>query len=60
MTLERQVRYNIGLFGPQHDSEEDYNNYIDKTIQNMTNLDMLYHISLALEDIKSYGEYQFS
>ena len=50
MTLEEKVRYYIGASGPQHESKEDYEAYIDDRLEYMSNADLLFYISLAMEN----------
>lgn len=49
MTLEERVREIVGAGGPEHESIEEYNRYIDGVIDRMSNLDLLYFISIAME-----------
>ena len=50
MTLEEKVRYYIGASGPQHESKEDYEAYIDDRLEYMSNADLLFYISLVMEE----------
>lgn len=49
MTLEEKVRYYIGEGGPQHESKEDYEAYIDERLERMSNAELLFYISLVME-----------
>ena len=51
MTLDERVRYYIGESGPQHESKEDYENYIDTMLEHMSRMDLLMYISIAMDDV---------
>lgn len=50
MTLEERVRYYIGEGGPQHESHDEYEEYIDDTMNRMSNVEFLRFISMVLEN----------
>lgn len=50
MTLEERVRYYVGAGGPQHESHEAYEEYIDEQLNYMSNVELLRFISMVLED----------
>lgn len=49
MTLHERVRHQIGEEGPQHESAEDYEAYIDQELAHMSPEDLLRKISNELE-----------
>lgn len=50
MTLEEKVRYYVGAEGPQHDTVELYEEYIDEQLNRMTNVELLRFVSMVLEE----------
>lgn len=50
MTLEERVRYYVGEGGPQHETLEEYEEYIDDTLNRMSNVELLSFISMVLEN----------
>lgn len=51
MTLEERVRHFIGASGPQHESEQAYEAWIDDKLERMTAKDLLMWLSIATADI---------